>query len=100
MDDLKNITGIVKYLLETKPSTRSSDYELYYHVCKMLNPMALGISFGTVLKNRKDFGLPSIETVGRARRKIVEKHPELSGNDEGEAHRTLNEEAFREYARG
>lgn len=62
--------------------------------------MALGISFGTVLKNRKDFGLPTIESVGRARRKIVEKHPELSGNDEVEAHRTLNEEKFREYARG
>lgn len=100
MDNLLNITGIVKYLLETEPSTRNSDYELYYHVCKMLNPLSLDMHFGTVLRNRKDFGLPSIESVGRVRRKVVEKNPDLSGNDTVEANRTLNEEAFREYARG
>lgn len=100
MDDMKNVTGIVKYFLEEEPSTRNSDYELYFHVCKMLNPHTLAMQFGKVLKHREELGLPSIESVGRARRKIVEKHPELAGTDKVESIRTLNEEAFREYAKG
>ena len=100
MDDLKNISGIVKYLLTEVPETRNSDYELYFHVCKMLNPSTLAMQFGHVLRFRNDLSLPSIETVGRARRKIVEKNPELAGKDAVEAQIMLNEEKFREYARG
>jgi len=100
MDNLNHITGIVKHLLEEEPQTRNSDWELYYHVCKMLNPHALNAKFGTVLRSRKEYGLPSIETVGRARRKVVEHHPELAAEEEVQGGRWSNEKRYREYARG
>ncbi len=101
--ELRTVTQLVKCILEEYPTTRNSDNILYCYVL-----MAIGRRTGikyesmpieTVLTNLKDLGLPSIETVGRCRRKIVEQCPELAGNSEVEAQRALNEETFKEYAK-
>lgn len=100
MNRLKNTTDLVKRILEVNEGARNSDMILYVKVCESLNPSVLNKSFWYVIANLKEFNLPSIETVGRCRRKIVETHPELAGNDHVEAQRTVNEEVFREYAKG
>ena len=51
------------------------------------------------LINLKDLDLPSIETVGRCRRKVFERRRDLIGNADVQAQRESNEEEFRSYAR-
>lgn len=97
--ELKTTTDIVKDILQRCPETRNNDNVLYIKVCEVINKVTLGMPFSIVLPNLKSFNLPSIETVGRCRRKIVEEHPELAGNNTVEAYRTLNEEVFRDYAK-
>lgn len=98
--ELKTTTLLVKEILKTVPETRSNDKLLYYRLCEKKNNLALSMPFGMVLLNLDEFRIPSIETVGRCRRKLQEQHPELRANSNVEAGRMLNEEAFREYARG
>lgn len=104
MDNLKKTSQLVKLMLETYPETRNSDNVLYYKVCATIGKIN-GIdiekmSMPHFLLNLKEYGMPAFETVRRTRQKIVREFPELAGNSAVEAQRTLNEEAFREYARG
>lgn len=97
--ELQTITAIVKGILEHDPDARNSDEYLYLKVCERFGGIYMNLPFWKVFLNRKKYGLPSFETCGRARRKLQEKHPELAGNSTVEAHRTMNEEVFRDYAR-
>lgn len=101
--ELKSTTDLVKYILQKYPQTRNSDNELYLKVLTVLgNHNGILISDMPVtvfFRNLKEYGFPSLETVGRVRRKLVETHPELAGNSTVEAQRILNEETFRDYAR-
>lgn len=99
MDNLKHVTDIVKEVLEQSEDARNSDYILYFEVCRVMNPKTLSMQFGHVLKCRDQLGLPALETVGRARRKIVEKNKHLAGSSNVETQRLLNEETFREYSK-
>lgn len=96
---LRGTTKIVKSILETNKMARNSDNYLYIEVCKTINPQVIHKPFMDVMADLKAYNLPSIETVGRCRRKIVENNPELAGNSRVEAERALNELEFREYAR-
>ena len=96
---LRNTTKIVKSILETNKMARNSDNYLYIEVCKTINPQVIHKPFMDVMADLKAYNLPSIETVGRCRRKIVESNPHLAGNSEVEAGRALKETEFREYAR-
>ncbi|MGD6877859.1 hypothetical protein [Bacillus infantis] len=102
--DLKTTTDVVKYILENYPDTRNSDNTLYIMVLRHEGAKH-GIDFNKMsvfsfFMKIKELDVPSIETVGRCRRKIVESHPELAGDGNVEAGRMLNEETFRKYARG
>ena len=97
--ELKTTTNLVKHILETVPETRNSDTLLYYRVCDAIDSKSLGLSFGYVLLSMNELKLPGFETVRRSRQKIQQTHPELAGK-EVEAYRMMNEEVFREYARG
>lgn len=96
---LRNTTKIVKSILETNKMARNSDNYLYIEVCKAINPQVIHKPFVEVLADLKAYNLPSIETVGRCRRKVVESNPELAGSSEVEVGRELKEAEFREYAR-
>ena len=98
MEKLKTTTNLVKQILEQYPITRNSDDLLYATLCMAVDSHGAGMPFWYVLQHRKKFNFPSYETVGRCRRKIVEKHPELAGTDEVEGFRELEEQKFREYA--
>ena len=82
-----------------EPESRNSDMYLYYMVCLRTDAKVLGKPFAQVIMNLKSLNLPSIETVGRARRKLQRAYPELAGSEEIEAMRTVQEDKFRNYAR-
>lgn len=101
--ELITVTDIVRLTLKDFPDARNNDNILYILVLRALG-LQRGIDFSSMsvfsfLMRMKELGIPSIETVGRCRRKIVETHPELAGNDTVEGYRTVNETVFRDYAR-
>ena len=98
--EIHTTQNIVKEILETNETARNSDMALYIKVCEKINPLVLSKPFWVVLLSLKEYNLPSIETVGRARRKLQETFPELAGDANVTEQRMLNEEAFKEYARG
>ena len=100
MDNLKTLQDLVEDVLDNSYAARNSDDLLYYYVIKRKSPEALEKGLGDFLLHRSKWGIPNIESVTRARRKICERRPDLRGNDEVEAGRELNEEEFRKYARG
>lgn len=103
MDNLKTTTDLVKDILKNNPSARNSDNVLYYCVLSKIgkrNGIDIeNMSITTFFLHLKEYGFPQFESVRRTRQKIQACHPELSGCDTVEAHRTANEEVFRDYAR-
>lgn len=104
MNELNNTTELVKSVLKLHPQARNSDNYLYYTVCKIIGRRN-GIDVDSMPMPRfflhlKDFGFPAFETVRRTRQKLQAECPELAADATVEAGRMLNEEAFREYARG
>lgn len=99
MKNIKKTSDIVKEILERNPETRNSDDELYFQVCKKINPEAMSKPFYMVVLHRKEHSLPPFESVRRARQKLQASYPELCGSDDVEAWRKANEEVVKDYAR-
>lgn len=99
MSELRNTTKMVKYVLEKEPRTRNSDNLLWLEVIKLKNQGVLRMPMAIVLPNLKEYGLPSIETVGRCRRKLQADFPELRAGAEVQAFRSELETEFREWAK-
>lgn len=101
--DLITITDLVTDILMTKPETRDSDNKLYYQVLKAVgrqNGVDIDVmSLPNYLLHMKDYKLPSIETVGRCRRKAIELYPELAGSKEVQNKRRANINEYKNYAR-
>lgn len=104
MENLKTTHNLVKRILEQVPETRNSDVILYYRVAEHIGIMRdtdiLGAPFGMVLCDLKRLGLPSIESVGRARRKIQEQYPHLQSEKKVKKMREEQEEEYRKYSKG
>lgn len=104
LKELHTTTNLVKGILEEYPDTRNSDNILYVRVCEQVGKEH-GININKMsmpffLLNLKDYNMPQYETVGRCRRKLQAKYPELAADADVEAQRELNEDAFKKYARG
>lgn len=103
MKELMTTTDLVKRILEERPEARCSDNILYFFVCGIIaKEKGLDmdkISMTKFLLNMKECGFPQFESVRRTRQKIQEKNPCLSADSRVEAHRMMNENTFREYAR-
>lgn len=98
--EIQTTQRVVKEILETNEMARNSDMALYVKVCETINPAVLNKPFWVVLMSLKEYNLPNIETVRRTRQKLQAAYPELSGDSKVEAQRVVNEDVFREYARG
>ena len=98
MTELKNTTKLVKKVLEEVPATRNSDNYLYIKVVGEINQHALRMPLAVVLQNLNTFNLPSIETVGRCRRKLQAEFPALRADKTVEEYRSELETEFREWA--
>ena len=95
MAKINTIHNKVLKILETNPDTRGDDYVLILEVLKeYIDP---NMSITTLLLHHAELGIPSIETITRARRKLQEKYPHLV--DVGaKSIRKEEEKEFREYA--
>ena len=85
-------------MLATVPAARNSDNILYIEVVRLIDQQVLRLPLAVVLQNLKDYNLPSIETVGRCRRKLQAQFPELRANKAVEEFRSELEKEFREWA--
>lgn len=77
MSKLKDLEKRVSRILERNPSTRGDDDLLYDY---LLNDMKVDLSkysAESFLLNYRKMGIPTIESVGRCRRKIQEKNESL-----------------------
>lgn len=99
------IVELVREVLNQEKDARNSDHLLYYYVCghiladkgKNINN-ANEVDFGRVFLAPNEYGLPQFETVSRARRKLQHDFPELAGNVKVSMQRSMNEDAFKEFA--
>ena len=103
MKRLTDLSNRVKHILEANESARNSDNVLYLHVLRSYGEeQGMDIdkmSVPMLLLHCKDMGLPSLESMGRARRKVQEMYPELKASDDVQAMREEQEEAYRAFAR-
>ena len=100
--NIKNTLDLVEDILINSRAARNSDNVLILEVYnRLLADKGMDITrmtFPMVLINIKNLGLPSLETVGRCRRKLQEDHLDLrSDKDIAEAREEL-QQLFREYA--
>ena len=100
IEELKTTQNKVKVILENDELARNSDDYLYCMLCEMIDENSVNLPFWKVMLNRKEYKFPSFKSVERARRKLQRSHPEFAGVKDVEAQRELNEEEYKEYARG
>ena len=104
MTDLKHTTALVKAILEQDKQSRNSDSFLYFRVLEIIGKRKgidideMSIPYFLLYMSGKDF--PPFESVRRARQKIQEHNPDLAACEIIKDFRALNEEGYREYARG
>lgn len=96
---LRNMTELVKTIMEQQPETRSSDNLLYIEVLKRCTSQnVLNMPVWSFYQNLREWQLPSIETVGRCRRKAQQENPHLKATSEVEGFRYDKETEFIEFA--
>lgn len=92
----KQVEKTVKTILTERPQTRNDDHCLYYqYVCRY--GRADGMPFAVLFVNYKHYGLPSFESVSRARRKVQQKCPELRGDKGTQTERETLEKEYHDY---
>ena len=73
MTKLKELEPVVKEILKQKPATRGDDDLLYVYVLDQMHINLNSYSVTSFLLNYRKLGVPTIESVGRCRRKIQSK---------------------------
>ena len=99
---IETTTALVQEILTSNPETRNNDNLLFFLVCKkVLDVKGIDIesfSFKKLFLSLKEYGLPQFETVGRARRKLQQKNPELCCKESIAEARSANRDAFNDFA--
>lgn len=97
MSKIHKVSEVVEKVLRSVPSSRDDDFLLYAHV---LN--AYGYSKNTTFWELRSLVInkvvPSMECVGRCRRKMQEIYPELAAIAPVEAGRRAQIPEYRNYA--
>ena len=100
MSKVNKIERIVKGVLEMYPTTRDDDFML---VACVYNTISEGrtncISFNSTMVNHKNMGLPSMESITRARRKLQSEYEELRATESMRRIRRKEEQDFKEYSK-
>ena len=97
MKQIRQVTGIVRGILEKHPDTRNSDNLLFIKVVESIDSDLLYKPMMDVLVHAKEYGIPAFESVRRSRQKLQEKFPELRGSKEIEAGREENRQIVRDF---
>lgn len=90
---------IVKDVLKRNPEARDSDNILYLEVIETIKPESSKQSIEEFLLSLNKNKLPTIESVGRMRRRIQEDNPELQGSEKTRKRRRQLEEEYYEHYR-
>lgn len=90
---------IVEKTLRAIPETRESDHKLLYAVYRKMG-MDKDESFKNVIRGIMDGKYPSMASVTRAKRKAVEKYPELDCSAQVREKRNELEKQYKAFARG
>lgn len=87
---------LVHEVLTKYPSTRDDDFILVLETYKELCPPLIKFSFDVILREHKEYCLPSFESITRARRKVQAMYPELESYKTKLKRRSLEME-YRDY---
>jgi len=104
MKKLLNTTKLVKGILKENPETRDDDNLLWLEAIieaayEKDCTYALDWGISSIMHNIRALGLPTFESVSRARRKLQEKYPELRGSENARRGRADKEQTVKEFAR-
>lgn len=97
MSRIYEVEPLVKEALIKKPETRGDNFLLYIEVLKKFINVDASLSF--VFTHHKELGIPSLESITRARRKLQEKDHTLKEDPKTEGIRWNDETEFRDYAK-
>lgn len=86
-------------ILTLHPEARDCDETLYIMYCDSINPTYCNLTRREFAQQRAFLGLPTIESVGRARRKLQEKRPDLRASKEATDKRYEEWKEVREYVK-
>ncbi len=92
----KQVEKTVKAILTERPQTRDDDHFLYYQYA-WYNGRTDVRSFAAIFVFYKLYGLPSFESVSRARRRVQQKCPELRGDKGTQTARETLEKEYHDY---
>lgn len=99
MSKIKIVEPLVKDILETDPEARKDNFILIAQVYYKLNQDIGKLPFNLVMLGHKEFKLPSVESITRARRKLQSEYEYLRPDEETEILRTNEEAEYRRYAK-
>ena len=89
----------VEEILNKEPKTRDDDNLLYAYFLNSLGVSVRNTSFWEITRRVVNGELPSLESVGRVRRKVQELNPELVGTAEKRKIRYKAIADYKEFAR-
>lgn len=97
-EKLNTMATIVKEILKNKTKARDDDNVLYAYFLNSLGFSVRRTSFWEITRRVVNDDLPSIESVGRVRRKVQELNPELVGTAEKRKIRYKAIDDYKEFA--
>lgn len=97
-EKLNTMATIVKEILKNKTKARDDDNVLYAYFLNSLGFSVRRTSFWEITRRVVNGDLPSIESVGRVRRKVQELNPELVGTAEKRKIRYKAIDDYKEFA--
>lgn len=98
MKELKRIEDKVKLILEESEICRNSDNHLFLEYIQRECPELLEYPAVDFQLHYRDFGIPTFDSISRARRKLQAEYEELRGCEDVRRWRAENETQFRRYA--
>lgn len=72
--ELRTTESRVAHALESNHELRDDDFKLVCYIYEEYYGVR-GLTFNNVMNNHRFYGLPSFETIRRARQKLQERHP-------------------------
>ena len=100
MGKLKDLEKKVKVILKNNPVTRGDDDLLYEYLLEEMNVNLSSMTARNFLLSYRKMGIPTIETVGRCRRKIQAKDETLKPTPDIVLKRRKLETSFYNYSLG
>jgi hypothetical protein len=98
MSKLKHLETEVRKILTKYPATRADDDLLYIHILRGMKVDLKNVSAKDFLLSYRKENLPTIETVGRCRRRLQAECSALKPTPEVELKRRKTEQSFYYYS--